>query len=110
MKANLKTADVPVLFISAVDDIQDKMHAFSAGGVDYITKPFQLEEVIARVETHLALRRLQRNLQDANRRMQRELALAAQVQSSFMQESPAGTRLAARGHAAPGPLDLRRFL
>ena len=85
LKANPKTADVPILFISALDDIQDKMRAFSAGGVDYITKPFQLEEVIARVETHLALRRLQRNLQDANQRMERELALAAQVQASFMQ-------------------------
>ncbi len=85
LKANPKTADIPILFISALDDIQDKMRAFSAGGVDYITKPFQLEEVIARVETHLALRRLQRNLQDANQRMERELALAAQVQASFMQ-------------------------
>lgn len=85
LKANPRTADVPILFISALDDIQDKMRAFSTGGVDYITKPFQLEEVIARVETHLALRRLQRNLQDANQRMERELALAAQVQASFMQ-------------------------
>ena len=84
LKANPKTAEIPVLFISALDDIQDKMRAFDAGGVDYITKPFQLEEVIARVETHLALRRLQRDLQEANRRMQRELALAAQVQASFL--------------------------
>jgi phosphoserine phosphatase RsbU/P len=87
LKANPKAADIPVLFISALDEIQDKMRAFSAGGVDYITKPFQLEEVIARVETHLALRRLQRNLQNANQRMQQELALAAQVQASFMQRT-----------------------
>jgi serine phosphatase RsbU (regulator of sigma subunit) len=52
--------------------------------LDYITKPFQLEEVVARVETHLSLRRLQRTLQDANQRMQRELVLAAQVQASMM--------------------------
>lgn len=87
LKANPKTADIPILFISALDDIGDKMRAFSAGGVDYITKPFQLEEVMARVETHLALRRLQRNLQSANQRMQQELALAAQVQASFMQRA-----------------------
>jgi sigma-B regulation protein RsbU (phosphoserine phosphatase) len=87
LKATPKTADIPVLFISALDDIDDKMRAFAAGGVDYITKPFQLEEVIARVETHLALRRLQRNLQEANQRMERELALAAQVQASFMQRN-----------------------
>jgi phosphoserine phosphatase RsbU/P len=84
LKANPRTAGIPVLFISALDDIQDKMKAFSAGGVDYITKPFQLEEVVARVETHLALQRLQKNLQEANRRMERQLALAAQVQSSFL--------------------------
>jgi len=84
LKTNPKTAGIPVLFISALDDIQDKMKAFAAGGVDYITKPFQLEEVIARVETHLALQRLQHNLEEANRRMQRQLALAAQVQSSFL--------------------------
>jgi sigma-B regulation protein RsbU (phosphoserine phosphatase) len=87
LKANPRTADIPILFISALDEIQDKMRAFSAGGVDYITKPFQLEEVIARVETHLALRRLQRNLEHANQRMEQELALAAQVQASFMQRT-----------------------
>jgi sigma-B regulation protein RsbU (phosphoserine phosphatase) len=87
LKASPKTAGIPVLFISALDDIQDKMRAFSTGAVDYITKPFQLEEVIARVETHLALRRLQRNLLEANERMARELTLAAQVQASFMQRN-----------------------
>jgi serine phosphatase RsbU (regulator of sigma subunit) len=76
--------DIPILFISALDEVEDKMKAFGAGGVDYITKPFQLEEVVARVETHLALRRLQQSLQEANQRMQSELVLAAQVQASMM--------------------------
>jgi len=76
--------DIPILFISALDEVEEKMKAFGAGGVDYITKPFQLEEVVARVETHLSLRRLQQSLQEANRRMQRELVLAAQVQASMM--------------------------
>ncbi len=84
LRVNPKTADIPVLFISALDDIQDKVAAFAAGGLDYITKPFQLEEVLARVETHLSLRQLQRNLQEANRRMEAELALAARVQASFI--------------------------
>jgi sigma-B regulation protein RsbU (phosphoserine phosphatase) len=84
IKAQPRTSDIPVLFISALDEIQDKMKAFSVGGLDYITKPFQLEEVVARVETHLALRRLQRNLIEANQRMERELMLAAQVQTSMM--------------------------
>ena len=56
-KENEKTQDIPVIFISALDDVADKVKAFDVGGVDYITKPFQYEEVVARVETHLALRR-----------------------------------------------------
>jgi len=99
LKAQPATRDIPVIFISALDDVQDKVRAFRTGGVDYITKPFQIDEVLARVETHLALRRLQRQLLDANRRYQRELALAGQVQSSFLRHSiPAipGWEVAAR--------------
>lgn len=84
LKSSPRTRDIPVIFISALDAIPDKVRAFQCGGIDYITKPFQLDEVVVRVETHLALRRLQHNLQQANRRMERELAMAAQVQASFM--------------------------
>lgn len=84
LKENPQTADIPVLFISALDDIQDKVTAFGCGGVDYITKPFQFEEVIARVKTHLDLRMLQQNLERINQRMERELALAARMQTSLM--------------------------
>jgi serine phosphatase RsbU (regulator of sigma subunit) len=87
LKANPQTADIPVIFLSALAEIQDKVKAFETGGIDYIPKPFQLEEVLARVGTHLSLRRLQRNLQEANQRMQRELLLAAQVQASMMRRS-----------------------
>jgi two-component system sensor histidine kinase/response regulator len=64
LKANAKTAEIPVIFISAMDDVQDKLRAFSVGGVDYITKPFQADEVLARVKTHLTLRITQRELQE----------------------------------------------
>lgn len=84
LKAWPTTRDVPVIFMSALDDVQDKVRAFRTGGVDYITKPFQIDEVLARVETHLALRKLQRQLLEANRRYERELALAGQVQGSFL--------------------------
>jgi len=63
LKADDRTHDIPVLFISALNGTLDKVKAFSAGGVDYITKPFQPDEVIARVETHLSLRNLQKSLQ-----------------------------------------------
>jgi sigma-B regulation protein RsbU (phosphoserine phosphatase) len=84
LKEQPQGRDIPILFISALDEVHEKMKAFAIGGLDYITKPFQLEEVVARVETHLSLRRLQRSLQEANQRMQRELVLAAQVQASMM--------------------------
>lgn len=55
LKAAPETADTPVIFLSALDDLQDKLLGFRAGGVDYITKPFQAEEVLSRVETQLKL-------------------------------------------------------
>lgn len=56
LKADERTFDIPVLFLSALDDVEDKIKAFTSGGVDYITKPFQPQEVLARVRTHLELR------------------------------------------------------
>jgi two-component system, sensor histidine kinase and response regulator len=61
---------IPIIFISALDDIQDKVQAFKQGGVDYITKPFQIEEVHSRIKTHLTLGELQRELQEKNQRLE----------------------------------------
>jgi len=66
LKKEACTCDIPVIFISASDGVDDKIKAFQAGGVDYIPKPFEYEEVQARVETHLAIRRLRVELQSAN--------------------------------------------
>ncbi len=74
LKANSRTRDIPVLFLSALDDTVDKLKAFDVGGVDYITKPFQVEEVLARVQTHLALRNMQKRLENQNVRLQREIS------------------------------------
>ncbi|MGD8621539.1 MAG: SpoIIE family protein phosphatase [Anaerolineales bacterium] len=84
LKANPKTADTPVIFISALQELSDKVKGFNVGGVDYITKPFQFEEVLARVETHLTLRRIQKELLDTNRRLALELSLAGDLQASFL--------------------------
>lgn len=62
LKSQLHTSDVPIIFISALNDIQDKVKAFDAGGVDYINKPFQVEEVKARVNTHLNLNAYQQDM------------------------------------------------
>jgi signal transduction histidine kinase len=58
------TRDIPVLFMTALSETADKVKAFAAGGVDYITKPIEHEEALARVRTHLTLRRLRRELQE----------------------------------------------
>lgn len=55
LKAAPETWEIPVIFITALDELEEKLKAFAAGGVDYITKPFQEPEVLARIETHLAL-------------------------------------------------------
>lgn len=73
LKAETQTCDIPVIFISAMGETLDKVRAFEVGGVDYVTKPFQVEEVLARIETHLALRSLQQQLQTQNLQLQREI-------------------------------------
>jgi response regulator RpfG family c-di-GMP phosphodiesterase len=66
LKANPELAAAPVIFLSALNATEDKVKAFQTGGADYITKPFQLEEVQARVQTHLKLHQLQQELQLQN--------------------------------------------
>ena len=69
LKADETLREIPVIFISALAETRDKIHAFDTGGVDYITKPFQVEEVLARVRTHLELRRVRRELKRKNKRL-----------------------------------------
>lgn len=73
LKADVLTQDIPVIFISAVNDVFDKVKAFKTGGVDYITKPFQIEEVCVRMEHQLSIGRLRKRLEEQNVRLQREL-------------------------------------
>ena len=63
LKADTRLAGIPVIFVSALGETMDKVRGFAVGGVDYITKPFQLDEVRARVTAHLELRRQRRELQ-----------------------------------------------
>lgn len=69
LKADEKLKDIPVIFISALNEVLDKVKAFAVGGVDYITKPFQFDEVQARVDTHLKLWHLQQELEKHNRQL-----------------------------------------
>ena len=82
LKADPSTEDIPIIFISSVEDASDKVEAFAVGGVDYISKPFQLIEVLARIETHLRLCSLQRRLQEQNEQLQ----LSAEVLSRSLKQ------------------------
>jgi sigma-B regulation protein RsbU (phosphoserine phosphatase) len=124
LKKDAETRDIPIIFISALDETEDKVRAFTVGGVDYVAKPFRVEEVLARVETHLTLRALQMELQRANEELERrveertaqvvqlaieqermayELQIAREVQASFLpREAPQipGWEFAARWRPA----------
>ncbi len=80
LKADEQTRDIPIIFISALDEVEDKVKGFAAGGVDYVTKPFQFDEVLARIETHLALRNMQKKLEEQNVQLQREIGDRVRVE------------------------------
>lgn len=89
LKADPKTQEIPIIFISALDDVLDKVSAFSAGGADYITKPFQKEEVLVRIEHQLRLQDLQQKLKAQNEELARsnqELDQFAYVVSHDLQQ------------------------
>jgi CheY-like chemotaxis protein len=80
LKADQSLSQTPVIFISALDDTLGKVQAFRAGGVDYVTKPFQAEEVIARVESQLKISRLQKDLGRQNQELLRKNEELTQAQ------------------------------
>ncbi|OQX26330.1 MAG: hypothetical protein BWK80_11085 [Desulfobacteraceae bacterium IS3] len=83
LKSDEQTRDIPVLFISAPDETVYKVKAFEAGCADYIVKPFQAEEVSARVRTHLNLRYMQKQLLEQNRQLQFQAMLLEQIKDGI---------------------------
>lgn len=73
MKQDRKLKDIPIIFISALNQTIDKVTAFKAGGVDYITKPFYFEEIQVRMTTHLRLRRMQESLENHNKHLEKRV-------------------------------------
>lgn len=73
LKADEKTSDIPIIFISALNEVFDKVQAFSVGGIDYITKPFEIEEVLVRVKTHVTFRIMQKQQQQQNEYLQKQI-------------------------------------
>ena len=85
IKVDETTRNIPVIFVSALDEQTDKVQGFAVGGVDYITKPFQSKEVLARVETHLTLRNLQRQSETQNLKLQLEISQRKRIEIALHQ-------------------------
>jgi diguanylate cyclase (GGDEF)-like protein/PAS domain S-box-containing protein len=86
LKSDEQTTGIPIIFLSALNETFNKVEGLALGGVDYIAKPFQVEEVLARVETHLTIRRLQQSLQEQNLRLLREMEERQRLEESLFAE------------------------
>ncbi len=87
LKENPRAKNIPIIFISALDDIKNKVKAFKVGGVDYITKPFEAEEVLARVQTHLKITFLQKNANKQNKLLKETLKRQRQQEKMLIEQS-----------------------
>jgi PAS domain S-box-containing protein len=96
LKANLATQEIPVIFLTAVSDNVDKVKGLNLGAVDYVTKPFNHEEVLARVNTHVRLQNLTKRLTEQNERLEKEIRQRQQLEEEREQAFRALQRSEAR--------------
>ena len=87
IKANDATRDIVIIFLSALGEVEDKVAGLQLGAVDYITKPIQAEEVLARISNHLTVQRLQRQLRQSRDELDQELASAAEMQRLLLPQT-----------------------
>lgn len=85
LKADERTRDIPVIFISSLCEVKNIVRGFSLGGVDYVTKPFQTEEILARVRTHIAMREMQIRLKNQNIRLLHEIGEREKAEKALQQ-------------------------
>ncbi|RZI44791.1 EAL domain-containing protein [Herbaspirillum sp. HC18] len=83
LKSMPELRDIPVIFMSALTERTDKLRGFEAGGVDYVTKPFEIAEVLARIHTHITMRAMQLRLSEQNTLLQQEVALRTRAEQSL---------------------------
>ena len=85
LKADASTQDIPIIFISSLSNTSNTIKAFSVGGVDYINKPFQEKEVLARVQTHISLRKTQQDLQAKNMKLKKEINERESIEKELLE-------------------------
>jgi signal transduction histidine kinase len=91
LKSDPKTSATPIIFLSAGNDLEDKVQAFKVGGIDYVTKPFQLEEILARVQTQITIRELQKALEVKNNQLTQALDSLKKAQVTLVQQEKMAT-------------------
>lgn len=87
LKSDPRTRDIPLIFMTALTEIGDKIRAYKVGGVDYVTKPFHAEEVLARINTHLSLQAMRRQMAERNLQLQKEIAVRQKAEAVLAQRS-----------------------
>ena len=102
IKANPETAEIPIIFMTAFSDVASKVKGFSLGGVDYITKPFHQQEMLARVDTHLRLRQLNQRLEEKVSERTLKLEAALQQVKDFQLQLVQSEKMSALGNLVAG--------
>jgi len=87
LKSSELTQDIPVIFMTALSETVDKVRGFELGAVDYLTKPLQHQEVLARIQLHLKLRTLTKTLQEQNLRLESEIAERLRVEEKIREQA-----------------------
>lgn len=87
LKANINTRDISIIFLTALSQTANKIKGFEVGGVDYITKPIEQQEVLARIQTHLALQKMRRYLLAKNQKLEQEISNRTQIEFQLQQRT-----------------------
>ena len=110
LKAKKELGQVPVIFLSALTGTADKLHGLGLDAVDYISKPFEAQEVVARVERHLTIRNLQKQLEKRNAQLEQEIAERVRAQEALRQRTAQLEALREVGLEIAAQLDLDALL